>query len=244
MPESLLDVTMQHRVGSLALDVSFRLTGPWTVLFGASGSGKTTVLRAVQGFVQPYTGRIVIAAQVVTDRVAKVNLAPHRRQVRSAAQAARLFPGKTVRENVCFGAEPSIADEVLAICRLQEFAGAMPGTLSGGERQRVSVARAVASAATSGTLLLLDEPFGGLDLALRDALAIELRDWLRLRGVPVLSVTHDVGEVFLLGAEVIRLVDGRIVEQGPVEQVLAKERDRLLGQLGAGNLNTQSSPHV
>jgi molybdate transport system ATP-binding protein len=100
----------------------------------------------------------------------------------------------------------------------------------------VSVARAVAAAVTfegaDKAMLLLDEPFAGLDSILRDELAVELRDWLQRWKVPVLSVSHDVGECFLLKAEVIRMAEGRVMEQGPAETVLARERDRLLAKLG------------
>jgi molybdate transport system ATP-binding protein len=81
---------------------------------------------------------------------------------------------------------------------------------------------------------LLDEPFTGQDLRLRDELIEELRGWLRLIRRPVLSVTHDVGEAFQLGAEVIKLSEGRVVLQGPVATVLAEERTRLMGQLAGG----------
>ena len=83
-------------------------------------------------------------------------------------------------------------------------------------------------------MLLLDEPFSGLDAVLRDELLRDLQAWLRERGTTVLSVTHDVGEAFQLGAEVIKLAEGRVVEQGPVEEVLAGERRRLLEQLAGG----------
>src|SRR4051794_20410379 len=81
---SLLIVAIQHRVGAVALDVTFRLTQPWTVLFGPSGSGKTTVLRSVAGFVRPDGGRIESASEVWFDAAAKIFVPPHRRAVRSA----------------------------------------------------------------------------------------------------------------------------------------------------------------
>jgi molybdate transport system ATP-binding protein len=93
----------------------------------------------------------------------------------------------------------------------------------------------VLSAATFGgpgkALLQLDEPFAGLDTVVRDQLLVELRAWVTRREIPVLSVTHDVGEAFQLGAEVIKIADGRVVAQGPVGEVLAEERRRLMEQL-------------
>jgi molybdate transport system ATP-binding protein len=243
LSDSLLTVKMQHRVGTVSLDVSFALTQPWTVLFGPSGSGKTTVLRTIAGFTRPDAGRIVRGSDVLVDHEAGVFVPAHQRPVRSAGQTARLFPHMPVRANVLFGSGWSskpdegieLADQVLELFRLSGFAERMPRDLSGGERQRVSVARAVVSAVTfrgPGTaLLLLDEPFSGLDAAVRDELLTELRAWLVRWKTPVLSVTHDVGEAFQLGAEVIRIADGRTVQQGPVGEVLDEERRRLMEQL-------------
>jgi molybdate transport system ATP-binding protein len=96
----------------------------------------------------------------------------------------------------------------------------------------VNLARA-AVATEPGGLLLLDEPFTGLDAALRSDLMCDLQAWAEDRNLCVLSVTHDVAEAFQLGAEVIKIADGKVVAQGPVELVLAEERIRLLAQLGA-----------
>jgi molybdate transport system ATP-binding protein len=241
----LLTVRMEHRMGAATLDVSFVLTKPWTVLFGPSGSGKTTVLRAVAGFVRPDAGRIVLGEDTLVDRAEGVFVPAYKRAVRSAAQAARLFPNMTVRENALYGSgwplmpqeAMEIANQVLALFRLHGLKDRLPRDLSGGEMQRASVARTVVSALTFAgpgkALLLLDEPFSGLDIALRDDLLAEFREWLARWKVPVLSVTHDVGEAFQHGAEVIRIADGRVVQQGPVQEVLAEERRRLLGQLSA-----------
>jgi molybdate transport system ATP-binding protein len=149
-----------------------------------------------------------------------------------------------VRQNLTYGMGPgsknsevSWVEEVISLFRLEKLTDRMPEELSGGERQRASVARAVVAVTTySGPvqpLLLLDEPFTGLDARLRDELLEGLREWLARWKVPVLSVTHALGEAFQLGAEVIKLSDGRVVQQGPVAIVLAEERQRLLEQLRA-----------
>ncbi|HMG03499.1 MAG TPA: ATP-binding cassette domain-containing protein [Edaphobacter sp.] len=246
MSDSLLNVRMKHRVGGIALDVEFHLTQPWTVLFGPSGSGKTTVLRAIAGFVRPEEGRIVYSPmeRVMVDTREGIFVPPHLRPVRSAAQTAWLFPHKTVRWNMVYGngsvTKPAdamgIADELMSLFHLRELADRIPAELSGGERQRVSIARAVVSAVTFAgpgqPLLLLDEPFTGLDAALRDELLMGLQSWLMRWKIPVLSVTHTLGEAFQLSAEVIKIGDGNVIEQGPVAEVLSKERQRLLESLG------------
>jgi molybdate transport system ATP-binding protein len=240
----MLSVELEHRMGAVSLDVRFTLTQPWTVLFGPSGSGKTTLLRSIAGFVRPESGRIVSGVEVLFDSAKKVFVPAHKRPVRCAGQAAKLFPHKTVRWNLMYGngwvSKPAdameVAEQFMASFRLKGLADRMPGELSGGERQRAVVARAVVAAVTfSGSgrpLLLLDEPFSGLDIAMRDELLIELQEWVRRWKVPVLSVTHDVGEAFQLGAEVIKIADGRVVQKGSVAEVLMEERQRLMKQLG------------
>jgi molybdate transport system ATP-binding protein len=241
-----LNVQIQHRLGALQLDVAFTLTQPWTVLFGPSGSGKTTVLRAIAGFVRPDKGSIVSCFYgrefVMTDTAQKIFVKPHERNVRVAGQGAALFPHLTVRENIAFGARSetsgtaaSIVQEAITRFQLHALAAKFPSMLSGGERQRVAIARAATAAVSlgQGSILLLDEPFTGQDVRLRDELIEELRDWLAFMERPVLSVTHDVGEAFQLGTEVIKIADGRVVQQGPVAEVLAEERERLLDQLNA-----------
>jgi molybdate transport system ATP-binding protein len=241
----LLTVQIEHRFEALPLNAKFSLTQPWTVLFGPSGSGKTTILRSIAGFVRPDSGRIVSGTQVLFDSTAKVFVAAYRRPVRSAGQTARLFPHMTVRWNLVYGngwtSKPAdamgIAEELMASFGLKGFADRMPDKLSGGEQRRALVARAVVAAITfdglEKPLLLLDEPFSGLDIAGRDELLFELRACLTRWKIPVLSVTHDLGEAFQLNAEVIKIAEGRIVQQGPVAEVLAEERARLLEQLNA-----------
>jgi molybdate transport system ATP-binding protein len=249
LPEHLLTVGIEHRLGAISLKLNFALTQPWTVLFGPSGSGKTTVLRTIAGFVKPDVARIIYGPmeRLLVSIAEGVFMPAHLRPVRSAAQTARLFPNMSVRENVLYGMawrshpadQEQVLNEVLALMRLTTLAERGVTKLSGGERQRVSVARALAAAVafdgTDKALLLLDEPFAGLDEVLRDDLALELRSWLARWKVPVLSVSHDVGECYLLGADVIRMADGQVIEQGPVGIVLAEERRRLMERLRAGS---------
>jgi molybdate transport system ATP-binding protein len=232
-------------MGAVSLDVRFALTQPWTVLFGPSGSGKTTILRSIAGFVRPESGRIVSGTEVLFDSAKKDFVPAYKRPVRCAGQSARLFPHKTVRWNLVYGngwvTKPAeameVAEQFMASFRLKGLADRMPGDLSGGERQRAVVARAVVAAITFNgpamPLLLLDEPFSGLDIAMRDELLVELQEWAGRWKIPVLSVTHDVGEAFQLAAEVIKIADGRVVRQGPAAEVLIEERRRLMKQLGS-----------
>ena len=234
---------MKHRLGTLEIDATFTLTRPWTILFGCSGSGKSTILRAIAGLLQPDRAKIVIhwknQALVAVDTDAGILLRPHKRPIRWAAQRPALFPHMTVRENLSFASEVKHAggEEAIALAmqsfRLGHLASRRGSFLSGGEQQRISIARAAIAA--NGRLLLLDEPFSGLDTPLRDELLADLQIWAAESGTPILSVTHDISEAFQLNAEVLKLHNGRITAQGPAPTVLAQERTRLLAQLG-GNL--------
>ncbi len=235
-PEGHLAVQLRQRLGTLAIDVEFTLSKPWTILFGPSGSGKTTILRAIAGLERSGSARIVAhsdgRAETLADSKSGVFVPAHQRGTPLASQTPALFPQMTVRENIYFGrGDVAGADaDWPKLFHVDELLEKRPAQLSGGEAQRVSLARA--AMAHSARILLLDEPFTGLDMPLRESLIANLLEWQRSSGTPILSVTHDVGEAFQLGAEVIKLADGRVVQQGPVEVVLAEERARLLAQLG------------
>jgi molybdate transport system ATP-binding protein len=226
LDESHLKVRFRHQLGTLKLDVAFETGAPWTVLFGPSGSGKSTILRVIAGLETPGVGYVRVGSQTVLELESGVNVPAWRREVRWSAQRAMLYPGMTVAENLAFAAND--VDGVLEGFHLTALAKKRPQELSGGEAQRVAVARAAAGA--RGKVLLLDEPFAGLDGGVRDELILDLREWLG--ETPVISVTHDVGEAFLLGAEVVRVAEGEVVAQGAVGDVLGEERRRLVGVLG------------
>jgi molybdate transport system ATP-binding protein len=251
--EAYLSVRMQHRIGALKIDVDFELTKPWTILFGPSGSGKTTILRAIVGLVKPdqafikrnaseFRGRTATTI-VLDDSDAKEHLAPWYRSLGFAPQQPSLFPHMAVFENIAYGFRhvPHGEDElgllkpILELFDITQLSQKYPAQLSGGEAQRVNLARALATTMSSpplnSRLLLLDEPFTGLEQGLRDEVISGLETWLAQRQISVLSVTHDVAEAFLLDAEVIKIAEGRVVRQGPVASVLAEERTRLLEQL-------------
>lgn len=222
------------RTGPLHLNVAFDLTAPWTVLFGSSGSGKSTVLRAIAGLFPKASVRI---ARMNTQGPLKLqtnhhSTPPQQRNLAYTPQGSALFPHLTVLQNIRFPSEishqPSTPDipAILTLFDLDSLATRMPRDLSGGERQRVNLARAFAVPAP--TLFLLDEPFSGVDRAMRDTLLPRMQQHLTHLGVPVLSVTHDVEEALLLNAEVIRIEQGFVKDQGPAATVLAAERTAIL----------------
>ncbi|MDP9050347.1 MAG: ATP-binding cassette domain-containing protein [Acidobacteriota bacterium] len=240
---------MRHRIGALEIDASFVLTQPWTLLFGPSGSGKTTILRAIAGLVRPAQGRITstmmpgtLVEQKFTllDTDKGIFVPAHNRVIRFAAQKPNLFPNLTVRENLIYGIRRTgppgdfsdWEDKVRFAMEqfgLAPLAAKYPSQLSGGEAQRLNLARA--DTALDCRLLMLDEPFTGIDATQQTTILSYLTGKAEKEKRTILSVTHDVAEAFQLGAEVIKIADGRVVAQGPVEVVLAEERKRLLEQL-------------
>lgn len=183
-------------------------------LLGASGCGKTTVLRTVAGFEPIHAGRIVLDAQTLAS--ADAMLPPERRRVGMMFQDYALFPHLDVAGNVGFGLpkrprgeRARRVAEVLELVGLGDCGGSFPHELSGGQQQRVALARALAPAPS---LLLLDEPFSNLDVGTREHLATELRDILKDTGTTVLLVTHDQAEAFAMADRIGVMRDGRLLQ--------------------------------
>ncbi len=249
----LYRLRLNTRVGALQLDLELALTARWTVIFGPSGSGKSTILRAICGLLPhaPRTTSISGFSTGVASSGAPVewdhqrhHVAPHLRELAYAPQGAVLFPHMSARQNIAFPSQArrvrsarhspadqpdsnaAIIDQAIQCFQLEALSQRRPADLSGGERQRVNLARAFA--VPHPRLILLDEPFTGIDRALRHTLLPRMQERAAQLGAPVLSVTHDVEEALMLGAEVIRVEQGRIIDQGPAARVLAEERSRML----------------
>jgi molybdate transport system ATP-binding protein len=194
-----------------------------TVLIGASGSGKTTVLRCLAGLDLPQRGRVSFGETVWFDSARRVNLRPQQREIGYLFQEYALFPHLTVFDNIAYGRVRSPHGEVrrrvgdlLAMLRLGGLEGRYPHELSGGQQQRVALARTVAP---RPRLLLLDEPLSALDSPTRSELRRELRAVLSEWGVPTIMVTHDPAEVAAFADEVVVMCDGRVRQHGPVDRV-------------------------
>jgi molybdate transport system ATP-binding protein len=227
------DVALRHRQGAFTLDVEFSLAQPWTVIFGPSGAGKSTILRILSGLTSPDSGRIALAGRTLLDTAKKIALPPGRRSIGYVTQQAALFPHLTVEENVAFGIRhldradrASRVAEMLTSFGAEGLAKRMPAQLSGGERQRVALARALAP---RPGLLLLDEPLAALD----DASAHDILARLLALDLRVVYVSHDLTEIWRLPASAVLLDAGRIAATGPLREVLAAHRDRLLALLGS-----------
>ncbi len=206
-------------------------------LLGASGCGKTTVLRAVAGFEPLQAGRIVLQGREIA--TAQAALPPEQRRVGVMFQDYALFPHLSVAGNIGFGlstlkreARNRRVAELLVLVGLNERAGSYPHELSGGQQQRVALARALAN---QPELLLLDEPFSNLDIDTRQRLAAELRALLKSTGTTVLMVTHDQGEAFAMADHIGVMADGRILQWGDAQALYSRPVDRVVaGFIGRG----------
>ena len=183
-------------------------------LLGASGCGKTTVLRALAGFEPVRMGRIVLDGTPVA--APALDVPPERRRIGMMFQDYALFPHLSAAENVAFGlrrmpkAERRIrVADMLDLVGLADSGGAYPHELSGGQQQRVALARALAP---SPELLLLDEPFSNLDVDTRERLAFELREILKRTGHTAMLVTHNQAEAFAIADRIGVMKDGQLAQ--------------------------------
>jgi len=195
---------------------------PVTVLFGPSGSGKTTLLRMLAGLERPDAGSIVFRERPWFDAARAIHLPPQKRRAGFLFQDYALFPHLTVAENVAYAASRETARELLDTFGVAEVAASKPRAISGGQQQRVALARALAA---RPALLLLDEPLSALDAPTRSRTRYELRRMLLTGGVPSIVVTHDRMEAVALGDWMAVMVNGRICQTGPVQDVFRRPAD-------------------
>jgi putative spermidine/putrescine transport system ATP-binding protein len=184
--------------------------GELLTLLGPSGSGKTTTLMMLAGFEEPSAGRILLEGRDIA------RLPPHKRGIGVVFQSYALFPHMSVAQNVAFPLEvrgvpkPERARRVaqaLAMVRLDGFGERRPAQLSGGQQQRVALARAMVF---EPPIVLLDEPLGALDKALREEMQYEIRELQRRLGLTMMYVTHDQAEALTLSDRIAVFEGGRI----------------------------------
>lgn len=206
-------------------------TGQISALLGPSGCGKTTILRLIAGFETPDAGVVLINGEPVAGGGAWV--APERRRVGMVFQQLALFPHLDVASNVGYGlahmrrdARRARVAELLELVELQGYERRRPDELSGGQAQRVAVARALAP---KPDVILLDEPFSGLDVSLRGDVRAEVRRILQAEGATALLVTHDQDEALSMGDQVAVMLDGGIAHVGSPEEVYRRPATAAVG---------------
>lgn len=209
-----LDFRLRARLGDFDIDVAHAGTGRHLAILGPSGAGKSATLRMLAGLLRPESGYVRLDGQDV------LGLPAERRGVGYLPQDSTLVPHLRVWQQVTFGvgADPALGAYWLGRLRLDGLADRYPDQISGGQRRRVAMARALVR---EPHLLLADEPFTGLDTPVRDELRRVLRTMQRETALTTVLVTHDPQEAALLSDEVVLFVDGRVLQSGPTERVLA-----------------------
>jgi iron(III) transport system ATP-binding protein len=242
---SLTIERLSHAFGRQAVlrDVAFTVRpGEVVCLLGPSGCGKTTLLRLLAGLERLQAGRIMIGETVVADDRAAIDLPPERRSAGLMFQDYALFPHLTVFGNVAFGLAGSEAlrrrwvADALARVGLTGSAEKYPHELSGGQQQRVALLRALAP---RPSVLLLDEPFSGLDVMLRAQVREETLDLLKEQRHTALMVTHDPEEAMFMADRILVMDEGRIVQAGtPLETYFKPANAFVARHFGPCNLLT------
>jgi molybdate transport system ATP-binding protein len=210
-----------------------------TVLFGPSGCGKTTTLRCLAGLERPEAGRIDFEQQPWFDAERNIALRPQQRDIGYLFQEYALFPHLTVAGNIAYGLRNSarqrhLVADMLDLFHLGGLEGHYPSQISGGEQQRVALARVLVR---RPRLLLLDEPLSALDQPTREQLRTEMRRLLADFGIPVVLVTHERIEAMTLADHLIVLDQGKIRQQGTVEEVFNRPADVEVARIvGMGNV--------
>ena len=235
---SVIGVSKRFGKTSVLENITFDVAeGEALVLLGASGSGKTTILRIIAGLDQPYTGKVVLHGRDVTELPAR------ERGVGVIFQSYALFPKMTVEKNIGYGLRirkrkrkeiRNTVNELLSLVQLEEHRKKYPSQLSGGQQQRVAIARTLAY---NPEVLLFDEPFGALDTQTRVHLRREIRALLRKVNVPAIFITHDQEEALELGDRVAVIYKGHIEQIGtPFEIYNHPATEYVATFLGAANI--------
>ena len=229
-------------VDGVDLDV---VGGEFLTLLGPSGSGKTTVLRMIAGFEKPDAGTITLGGKDVSQ------LPPYDRDVNTVFQDYALFPHMSVAENIEYGLRVkgvaknerrSQAENALAQVRLSGYGDRKPHELSGGQRQRVALARAIVN---RPSVLLLDEPLGALDLKLREAMQLELKELQRELGITFIFVTHDQEEALTMSDRIAIFNQGKIEQLGTPKEIYEHPATPFVSEfVGKINKITQNGARV
>jgi molybdate transport system ATP-binding protein len=221
----MLDIQVIKQQGGFQLDVAFKTTNTGiTVLFGPSGAGKTSVINMVAGLTRPDCGRIVVQDRLLFDSEHGVDLPPEKRSIGYIFQDGRLFPHLTVHGNLTYGMKLTPArqryvefDQVVDLLGIAHLIDRRPARLSGGEKQRVAIGRALL---TSPRLLLMDEPLASLDLARKSELMPFIAKLPAAVSIPIIYVTHSVGELMQLADNLVLLKSGKSAAVGRMPEAI------------------------
>ncbi|AAM04654.1 ABC transporter ATP-binding protein [Methanosarcina acetivorans] len=226
---------------AFTLDVSFEMDNELVVLFGPSGSGKTTLFKCISGITQPDNGKITVGSKIYYDKDKKINLPIQKRNLGYVFQNYTLFPHMNVRKNIECGLKKWEKEdrevrvmEMLNLLHIEELETRYPSQISGGQKQRVALARALAP---KPGILLLDEPFSALDMEIRTELADKIKNLQKKIEIPLLFITHNLEEAFLLADRILILHGGKIQQFGTPEEIFYQPANLQVSELiGISNI--------
>lgn len=233
-------------------DLSLQLTkGDFTCLLGPSGCGKSSLLRLIAGLIRTQAGEIILDGQCVAAK--RLHIPPEKRKIGMMFQDYALFPHLTVMENILYGITKRERDEKTQLAKkalrdigIEDLQKSYPHTLSGGQQQRVALLRAMAP---KPRLMLLDEPFSGLDISLRMEMREQIGGLLKKDGVTTLMVTHDPEEAMFMADRILIMKGGELLQSGSPEEIyhlpqseyvagLFGQINRLQGRVEDGRVKT------
>ena len=236
-----LSVKLLKRVKGFTLDVEWEIGNEVAVLFGSSGAGKSMTLQLIAGLMEPDAGFIRSNGNIFFDKSSGINISPQQRSLGYVFQDRNLFPHMTVRENIAYGLRTKSreerhtrVDDMIRQFRLEGLENMPPSEISGGQKQRVALARALIERPKA---LLLDEPFTALDSPLRFEMRKLLQEVRNEFDIPVVLVTHDFEDAYLLGNHILVYIDGRVEQVGERDNIFLKPQSIKVAQfLGLKNL--------
>jgi molybdate transport system ATP-binding protein len=220
---------------AFTLDANFEIGNELAVLFGRSGSGKTTALQCISGLMEPNGGKIIVNGNVYFDCHKRIDLPVQQRSLGYVFQNYALFPHMDVKKNIAYGLKGWNEDEkeertreMLQLLQIEGLENNYPSQLSGGQKQRVALARALAP---KPEILLLDEPFSALDMVVRMKLREKIRQIQKELGIPVLFITHNHVEAFTIADKVVIFHEGRVLQTGTPEDVFYQPKNKHVAEL-------------
>jgi molybdate transport system permease protein len=243
-----LETRIEKQLADFRLDVSFTVENAPLSVLGASGAGKTMLLRCIAGIENPDRGRITLNERALFDSEKKIATPARDRHLGMLFQNYALFPHRTVAENLRFGIENSdvalrekTVASLIVRMHLAGLESRYPRELSGGEQQRVALGRALA---IDPEALLLDEPLAALDTHLRSQVERQLQETFAAYPRPVLLVTHNIEEAYRLGETLMVLARGRIAALGPKEEIFRRPPSAEVARLtGCKNISRARRNH-
>ncbi len=236
-----LSIKLLKRVKGFTLDVEWEIENEMAVLLGSSGAGKSMTLQLIAGLMEPDAGLIRSNGTIFFDKSSGINISPQQRSLGYVFQDRNLFPHMTVRENIAYGLKrkpreerDARVDDMIRQFRLEGLENMPPSEISGGQKQRVALARALIEKPKA---LLLDEPFTALDGPLRMEMRKLLQEVRNEFDIPVVLVTHDFEDAYLLGNHILVYIDGRVEQVGKRDDIFLKPQSIRVAQfLGLKNL--------